>query len=74
MALETKKQRQKKKIEDKDKRKKTKDEKNKRSIGKVSKKKKYGIFHTLVGWVGLKKSFSIKNKNKKHGLKMPKIA
>ena len=38
------------------------------------KKKKYGIFHTLVGWVGLKKSFSIKNKNKKHGLKMPKIA
>ena len=37
------------------------------------KKKKYGIFHTLVGWVGLKKSFSIK-KNKKHGLKMPKIA
>ena len=46
------------------------------SLGKVSKKKKkkYGIFHTLVGWVGLKKSFSIKNKNKKHGLKMPKIA
>ena len=38
------------------------------------KKKKYGNFHTLVGWVGLKKSFSIKNKNKKHGLKMPKIA
>ena len=37
-------------------------------------KKKYGIFNTLVGWVGLKKSFSIKNKNKKHGLKMPKIA
>ena len=37
-------------------------------------KNKYGIFHTLVGWVGLKKSFSIKNKNKKHGLKMPKIA
>ena len=37
-------------------------------------KKRYGIFHTLVGWVGLKKSFSIKNKNKKHGLKMPKIA
>ena len=37
-------------------------------------KKKYGIFPTLVGWVGLKKSFSIKNKNKKHGLKMPKIA
>ena len=23
-------------------------------------KKKYGIFNTLVGWVGLKKSFSIK--------------
>ena len=45
------------------------------ALGKVSKKKKkYGIFHTLVGWVGLKKSFSIKNKNKKHGLKMPKIA
>ena len=37
-------------------------------------KKKYGIFHTLVGWVGLKKTFSIKMKNKKHGLKMPKIA
>ena len=36
------------------------------------KKKKYGIFHTLVGWVGLKKSFSIKNKN--YGLKMPKDA
>ena len=35
-------------------------------------KKNYGIFHTLVGWVGLKKSFSIKNKNKKHVLKMPK--
>ena len=31
-------------------------------LGKGS-KKKYGIFHTLVGWVGLKKSFSIKNKN-----------
>ena len=42
--------------------------------GRFQKKKKYGIFHTLVGWVGLKKSFSIKNKNKKHGLKMPKIA
>ena len=44
-------------------------------IGKASKKKikKYGIFHTLVGWVGLKKSFSIKIKNN-HGLKMPKIA
>ena len=28
-------------------------------LGKGS-KKKYGIFHTLVGWVGLKKSFSIK--------------
>ena len=37
-------------------------------------KKKYGILHTLVGWMGFKKSFSIKNKNKKHGLKMPKIA
>ena len=36
--------------------------------------KKYGIFHILVGWLGLKKSFSIKIKNKKHGLKMPKIA
>ena len=45
------------------------------ALGKVS-KKIYGIFLTLVGWVGLKKSFSIKNKNdnKKHGLKMPKIA
>ena len=42
--------------------------------GRFQKKKKYGIFHTLVGWVGLKKSFSIKDKNKKHGLKMPKIA
>ena len=41
---------------------------------KKKKKKKYGIFHTLVGGGGLKKSFSIKNKNKKHGLKMPKIA
>ena len=36
--------------------------------------KKYGIFHTLMGWVGLKKSFSIKIKNKKHGLKMPKYS
>ena len=36
--------------------------------GRVQKKKKYGIFHTLVGWVGLKKSFSIKN-----GQKLPKI-
>ena len=44
-----------------------------RDLGKGS-KKKYGIFHTLVGRVGLKKSSSIKNKNKKHGLKMPKIA
>ena len=42
------------------------------NLGKPSKKKV--IFHTLVGWVGLKKLFSIKNKNKKHGLKMPKIA
>ena len=32
-------------------------------LGKPS-KKKYGLFHTLVGWVGSKKSFSIKNKNK----------
>ena len=48
---------------------------SKYGLGKGSKKKKkYGIFHTLVGWVGLKKSFSIKNKNKKYGLKMPKIA
>ena len=38
------------------------------------KKKKNGIFHTLGGGGGLKKSFSIKNKNKKNGLKMPKIA
>ena len=47
-----------------------------KELGKVSKKKKkkYGIFHTLVGGMGLKKSFSIENKNKKHGLKMPKIA
>ena len=44
------------------------------SLREAFKKKKYGIFHTLVGWAGLKKSFSIKNKNKKHGLKMPKIA
>ena len=42
-------------------------------LGKGS-KKKYGIFHTLVGWVGLKMSFSLKNENKKHGLKMPKTA
>ena len=42
-------------------------------LGKPS-KKKYGIFLTLVGWVGLKKSFSIKNENKNYGLKMPKIA
>ena len=45
-----------------------------REAFKNKKINKYGIFHTLVGWVGLKKSFSIKNKNKKHGLKMPKIA
>ena len=40
----------------------------------LKKSMEFWIFHTLVGWVGLKKSFSIKNKNKKHGLKMPKIA
>ena len=40
--------------------------------GRVQKKKN-GIFHTLVGWVGLKKSFSIK-KIKKHGLKLPKYS
>ena len=45
-----------------------------REAFKNKKQKKYGIFHTLVGWVGLRKSFSIKIKNKKHGLKMPKIA
>ena len=33
--------------------------------------KKYRIFRTLVGWVGLKKSFSAKKK--KYGLKMHKI-
>ena len=32
-------------------------------------KKKYGIFHTLVGWLGFKKSIS----TKKYGLKMHKI-
>ena len=31
-------------------------------------------FSILVGWVGLKTSFSIKIKNKKHGLNMPKSA
>ena len=40
-------------------------------MGERSLQKK--IFHTLVGWVGLKKSFSIQ-KIKKHGQKMPKIA
>ena len=28
--------------------------------GRFQKKKKCGIFRTLVGWVGLKKSFSAK--------------
>ena len=38
----------------------------------LKKSMEFWIFHTLVGWVGLKKSFSIKKI--KHGLKMPKIA
>ena len=35
-------------------------------------KKKCEIFRTLMGWVGLKKSFSTKKNIAKHGLKMPK--
>ena len=39
--------------------------KKKNQLGEVSKKKKKGgIFCTLVGWVGLKKSFSAKKKKK----------
>ena len=42
------------------------------TLGKASKKKVWNF--PYFSGVGLKKSFSIKNKNKKHGLKMPKIA
>ena len=42
-------------------------------LTKGSLQKKYGIVHTLVRWVGLKKSFSIKKNNKKHGQKCLKL-
>ena len=37
-------------------------------------KKKYGIFHTLVGWVGLKKSFSAKKNMVSKCIKSPKYS